>query len=123
MRRTMGVLAVATALVLGAAACGGSEEPSSTTAPNSVTQPEAGGSVGPAVGAYCEKVNELADLVARGRGGSGDFDAELRRLSDELRDLSNEAAKSLSTNPAAAKKFGECSLTASKKIAESFQPG
>lgn len=129
MRRTLGVLAVVVALVLGVTACGGKDEASTTTAPNSITLPPVTGPDGSvvdsadAVGRYCAKVNELADLVAKGRNGAGDYDAQIRVLSDELKDLSTEAATSLPTNPTAAKKFAECSLTASRKIAEAFQPG
>ena len=128
MRRTLGVLAVVVALVLGVTACGGKDEASTTTAPNSITLPPVTGPdgsvvAGDAVTRYCDKVDELAELVANGRNGAGDYDAQLRKVSDELKELSTEAAKSLSTNAAAAKKFADCSLTASKKIAESFQPG
>lgn len=130
MRRTVGVLAVAVLVVTGAAACGGDDSGgTTTTAPNSITVPPVTGpdgsvvDAGDAVGRYCAKVNELAELVAKGRTGSGDYDAQVRTLSDELKDLSTEAAKSLPTNPTAAKKFAECSLEASGKIAEAFQPG
>ena len=131
MRRTLGVLAAAVTVVVGAAACGGGDDAggTTTTAPNSITVPPVTGPDGSvvdtadAVGRYCAKVNERADLVAEGRNGSGDYDAQIRTLSDELKDLSTEAATSLPTNPTAAKKFAECSLEASGKIAEAFQPG
>ena len=125
MRRAMGVVAVVAALLFTAPACGGgSETAATTTAPNTNTLP-GGGAPGTTdeVAKYCDKVDELASLVAKGRSSSANFDAEVRALSDELKTLSNDAATSLTTNPGAAKKFGECSLAASKKIAESFQPG
>ena len=119
----MGVLAVVAVVVLGAAACGGGSDSSSSTTTSGSGSGSAAAGTPAAVTAYCDKVNELADLVAKGRSASQNFDAEVRALSEELKTLSNDAAKTLSTNPAAAKKFGACSLTASKKIAESFQPG
>ena len=121
MRRTLGVLAVAAMVVLGAAACGGGSDSSSST--TSTSSGSGGGATTAAVTKYCDKVDELATLVAKGRSGSGNYDSEIKALSDELKTLSNDAAKSLATNPGAAKKFGECSLAASKKIAESIKPG
>ena len=119
MRRTLSVAAVAGIVLVGAAACGGGSDSATTTTAAS----GGGASTTAAVTKYCDKVDELATLVAKGRSGAADYDAQVRAVSDELKTLSNDAAKSLATNPAAAKKFGECSLAASKKIAESFQPG
>ena len=112
------------AVLFSASACGGgSEKAATTTAPNTNLPGGAATGTTAAVTKYCDKVDELATLVAKGRSGSANFDSEVRVLSEELKTLSNDAAKSLATNPGAAKKFGECSLAASKKIAESFQPG
>ena len=127
MRRSIGALMVVCAVVLGATACGGSEssDGATTTAPNSGAA-SAGSSSGSGssgsgtVDAYCAKVAELAKVVEE-KGVNARED--VKRLSEELKTLSTEAAKSLPGNAAAAKQFGECSLDASKRIAEAYKPG
>ncbi len=126
MRRSIGALAVVCAVVLGASACGGggSSDGATTTAPNSgageTGSPSGGSSGSSAVDAYCEKVSELAKVVEE---KGLDAREDVQRLSEELKTLSTEAAKSLPLNPGASKQFGECSLDASKRIAESYKPG
>ncbi|MFM7064608.1 MAG: hypothetical protein ACKO04_14130 [Actinomycetes bacterium] len=127
MRRSIGALVVVCAVVLGASACGGGEssDGATTTAPNSGADSSGsasgGGSSGSsAVDAYCTKVAELAKVVEE-KGINAREDVQ--RLSEELKTLSTEAAKSLPGNPGASKQFGECSLDASKRIAEAYKPG
>ncbi|MFM7064998.1 MAG: hypothetical protein ACKO04_16160 [Actinomycetes bacterium] len=122
MRRSIGALMVVCAVVLGATACGGGEsaDGTTTTAPNGGAAAGGSSSGSSEVDAYCAKVAELAKVVEE-KGINAATDVQ--QLSEELKRLSTEAAKSLPGNPGASQQFGKCSLDASKRIAESYKPG
>ena len=132
MRRSIGTVAVVVALMVGAVACGGSKDAASgsaTTAAGGSGQASggsggsssAGGASGSdAVDAYCKKVADLAKLVEEKGAAAA---SEVQKVSNELKDLSSAAAKDAIANPSAASAFRDCSMDASKRIAESLKPG
>ena len=118
MRRIIGSVLVVAAVLVGTAACGGSDD--SSKSGSATTAAASGGSSGDSTGAPGNSdVDKLCNLVDQIIDAAKAKDAEkLKQLGEEAKTAATNATKSIISNPASAKRFGECSSKLTSALSE-----